>query len=474
MNRPIAGYLFGAMLISGCLASPQAPPLTPSSPLVWTSPQPSGQQPPLESTPRPIAIVQPTRTFSTPTVASSPNFTPGPSSTASPRPGPSSGSSPGPRPRAEVPPGPGAKPAPAAASSSLARAVSPTPDFRPPQSGPLEVVVEVSQAPRRGGSHSEIVYALLEVKGKKDLPLQAERAFLALALDISASLGGKDLELACRAVAQLFSQSKPGDRASLIVFAARAELLFDRTWENKPGLDEIGAALRKVKINRGDTLLGSGARMALDMLKKDSNFPVKHLILVSDGATRLAYEPESMASEARQFGTSVSCVGVSQRCNHDWLQKVAEVGGGRYYRLEGPEHLPEVIVEEVQRAHGLALRGVELEVELGPEVRFRRIFRPLPLEEFTPRTPRQSSFFLGNLEKGKSIQLLLELEVKPGNQESLELLRVSCQTRRFDDQPYPAQQFPLVIQERVSTARFPAPEIMEIVESIYQKLKGAS
>jgi len=344
----------------------------------------------------------------------------------------------------------------------------------PESEGPLELKAEVSQAPRRGGNHNEVIYVLLEIQGKEGLQLEAESAFVTMALDISGSVRGANLELACRAVAHLFSQTRQRDRAALIVFATRAQMLFDRKWEDKPTLDEIKAALREARVDPGDTLMGSGARMGLDLLKSDPSFAVKHLILVSDGATRLRFEPESMASEAKQFATTVSCIGVSEHCDHAFLKKVSQIGKGSYYRLDSPQDLPDVVLQEVRRAHGLALRGVELKVELGPEVRFRRVFRPNPIQEFVPTSAQRATFSLGNLKLKEKIQLLLELEVTPGSGKSLEVLSVECQTRRADDRPNPGQRFPVVLQQRASTAQLPAPEIIEIVDEVYKKLKEPS
>ena len=92
---------------------------------------------------------------------------------------------------------------------------------------------------------------------------------------------------------------------------------------------------------------------------------VKHVILLSDGKT---YEDdyEGLVTEMTEEDITVSTVAVGGKADRELLGNIATWGDGRSYFIEDPSRVPEIFVEETQKAQGITL---EEDDEVAPEVR---------------------------------------------------------------------------------------------------------
>ncbi len=92
---------------------------------------------------------------------------------------------------------------------------------------------------------------------------------------------------------------------------------------------------------------------------------VKHVILLSDGKT---YEDdyEGLVTEMTEHEITVSTVAVGGKADRELLGNIARWGDGRSYFIEDPSRVPEIFVEETQKAQGITL---EEDGEVRPEVR---------------------------------------------------------------------------------------------------------
>lgn len=92
---------------------------------------------------------------------------------------------------------------------------------------------------------------------------------------------------------------------------------------------------------------------------------VKHVILLSDGKT---YEDdyEGLVTEMTENEITVSTVAVGGKADRELLGNIATWGDGRSYFIEDPTRVPEIFVEETQKAQGITL---EEDDEVLPQVR---------------------------------------------------------------------------------------------------------
>ncbi len=92
---------------------------------------------------------------------------------------------------------------------------------------------------------------------------------------------------------------------------------------------------------------------------------VKHVILLSDGKT---YEDdyEGLVTEMTEAEITVSTVAVGGKADRELLGNIARWGDGRSYFIEDPTRVPEIFVDETQKAQGITL---EEDDEVRPEVR---------------------------------------------------------------------------------------------------------
>ena len=91
---------------------------------------------------------------------------------------------------------------------------------------------------------------------------------------------------------------------------------------------------------------------------------VKHVILLSDGKT---YEDdyEGLLTDMTEAEITVSTVAVGSKADRELLSNIARWGDGRSYFIEDPTRVPEIFVDETQKAQGITLEEdneVHLEV----------------------------------------------------------------------------------------------------------------
>ena len=187
---------------------------------------------------------------------------------------------------------------------------------------------------------------------------------LLLAVDVSGSMEAQDMDRSgwnrldvVKQVAGDFIERREGDRIGLILFGSQAylqtPLTFDRTTV-KTLLEEsvIGIAGR-------ETAIGDAIGMALKRLKENRGETV--LILLTDGANTAGHVLPSKAAEiAAQQGLRIHTIGVGAPPNAGWglfgmrmvnpgsaldektLKAIADKTGGRYFRATDRRALQQI------------------------------------------------------------------------------------------------------------------------------------
>ena len=194
--------------------------------------------------------------------------------------------------------------------------------------------------------------------------IRGEGVDIALALDISGSMGARDLgpggriEAAKSAIAD-FVAEREHDRIGLVVFADEAFLQAPPTLDHGVLLsltERVGLA-KSVGVRDG-TAIGMGLATAATMLK-DSEVESKVIVLLTDGVNNAgAIDPLTAAAAAEALDIKVYTIGVGRPAASDFgglgisadldeetLRGIAGLTGGRYYRAVDPEGLTRIYDE---------------------------------------------------------------------------------------------------------------------------------
>jgi Ca-activated chloride channel homolog len=198
------------------------------------------------------------------------------------------------------------------------------------------------------------------VQGKETI--KGEGVDIALALDISGSMGSLDFQpqnrlQAAKQVIDEFIGKRPYDKIGLVVFASeafrQAPLTLDRNALGR-SLDQVGLA---TDLGLDDaTAIGLGIANAANMLAQ-SSAKSKIIILLTDGVHNAGeIDPLTAAEAAKALGIKVYAVGAAKpgqvpvpvtdvfgnsqiayqesEIDEGTLRQVADITGGKYYRAE--------------------------------------------------------------------------------------------------------------------------------------------
>lgn len=202
-----------------------------------------------------------------------------------------------------------------------------------------------------------------------------------IAIDLSGSMRAQDFVIDGQSVDRLtvvkkviddLLAARRGDRAGIIVFGNDAITLSPVS----PDLALVRELLRDLRhgIAGEKTALGDAVALAVKRLRERPP-AARILLLFSDGAhTAGAIVPEQAIALARQYGVRIYSVGVGRAgrvpypggpggrliltelpMDETMLKRMAEATGGRYYRAERSETLPQIL-SDIDRLETIEVR----------------------------------------------------------------------------------------------------------------------
>lgn len=216
---------------------------------------------------------------------------------------------------------------------------------------------------------------------------------------------------------------RSSDRFALVAFASRAERLVAVTSGREAyRLRQAANELEWLQLGDG-TQLAAGIAAAFDEWSGTQACPydvgkgvTTRLILLTDGHTQNVAECYAWAQKARQSGIHLTTIGIGAEFNEDLLIPLADQTGGRAYYVENPEHIPQVLREELGAAMGVGYQNVEVKLQIPRGVTLQRVYRLLPdISPFDPGPEMGGSYALliGDYSPDAPLALLVEL-VLPG------------------------------------------------------------
>lgn len=172
---------------------------------------------------------------------------------------------------------------------------------------------------------------------------------MVLVIDRSGSMGEREggvtkIQLAAEGAVRALELLNDFDEMTLItVDEAPDEIIGPVTAANR---DEAINRMRELGAGGGGIFVRAGMEAAAEVLA-DSDNPVKHIIVLADGADSEQKEgvPE-LIEQLTAEGITVSMVSIGAGPDTPWLQKMAELGGGRFHFTDQAANLPQIFTQE--------------------------------------------------------------------------------------------------------------------------------
>lgn len=158
--------------------------------------------------------------------------------------------------------------------------------------------------------------------------------------------GVAKVDIAKDAVLQASAVLQPSDQIGVVAFDSAPHWAVQT--QKLPALDQIQEAIGPIAPD-GQTNVRGGLLAAKAALEK-TDAKVKHVILVTDGWSTSG-DNVDIAQELRDEGITLSTVAAGAG-SAPYLERLAEIGAGRYYAVRNMEDVPRIFVEETIKAVG--------------------------------------------------------------------------------------------------------------------------
>ena len=264
-----------------------------------------------------------------------------------------------------------------------------------------------------GGS---IRHALVSIVAPQAPPKAGrEPLHVSLVLDRSGSMGGQKIVLAREAVRQALQALHPADRFSLVVYDEEITTVVESVKATAEARRNAMAKLARIDA-RGSTDLHGGWRAGCDQLVAHLGADqVGRCLLLTDGQANVGIadpaELAAVASAARKDRRiATSTFGVGEDFDERLLRGMADASGGRFYYIERPEQIPDLLTSELGELLQVVARDVRLWLRLPKGV------EAVPLNALKAATVGGDlGICLGDLVSGQQLDVVVALKFPKGH-----------------------------------------------------------
>ncbi len=252
-------------------------------------------------------------------------------------------------------------------------------------------------------------------------PVKAKRApiNLCIVLDRSGSMSGDKIAQARKAALEALSRLGSQDVFSLITYDSEVKTLIPAGQ-----LKDLGRARDLIHNihTGGDTALFGGVSQGASELRKyleDAPKGMVHrMLLLSDGKANVgpasADELGRLGKSLVKEGISVTTIGIGTDYNEDLMTQLAQRSDGNTYFVQESQDLVGIFNEEIGDVLNVVAREVKIIIECPGQVRpLRSIGKEARIRG------QQVELKLNQLYGGQERYLLLELDVPPGEEDSV-------------------------------------------------------
>lgn len=250
---------------------------------------------------------------------------------------------------------------------------------------------------------------------------------LVLVIDRSGSMEGTPLEYVRHACSYVVDLLTPTDILSVVTFEEFVEVLLPP----QRVTDKAMVKERIATIQPGNTTnlyegLSIGAGQALHT--KEGNRATR-MVVLSDGDPTAGVQDfpslVNLAGEMKRQGITLTFLGFGPDYNEELLAGMAKRAGGNYYYIPRPELIPEIFRSELDKLMTVVARNLTLEIKTARWTTLRQT-----QGQATSPGEREFSFPLSDIERGSSVQRILDFEF-PNH--PLGWYRIADAKLRYDD-----------------------------------------
>ncbi len=257
-------------------------------------------------------------------------------------------------------------------------------------------------------AEAQLIYVLLDMAVQPEAELvQSSPLNLCMVLDCSTSMQGTQMDTVKSTAIELIRLLRFIDMFSIVIFSDRASVLV-------PASSHLDRAQAETSIRmlqpHGGTEIYQGLEMGLTEIQRfRSRNHKNHIILITDGRTYGDEEPSIvLAQRAAEEGVTISGLGIGNKWNDAFLDKLASATGGNCMYVAKPKDIRKFLKDKFSGLNQSYAENVVCHFEVGENVRLRYAFRLQP--ETTP-LDITSPLHLGSLPSGTSLSVLFEFEV---------------------------------------------------------------
>ena len=178
-------------------------------------------------------------------------------------------------------------------------------------------------------------------------PRSPEGAVVILIIDKSSSMEGRKIELARLAAIGVVENLRPIDQVGVIIFDNSHQWAVPlRKAEDRTLIKRLIAGI----IPDGGTQIAPALAEAYRRIQSAQG-AYKHIVLLTDGISEEG-DSMSLSKDAQQKRVTISTVGLGQDVNRAYLEKIAQMAGGKSYFLTEPAGLEQILVKDVMEHTG--------------------------------------------------------------------------------------------------------------------------
>ena len=261
----------------------------------------------------------------------------------------------------------------------------------------------------------QLAYVLIEAVPGAGMAQVQMPLNLSLVLDKSGSMSGKKIQNLRQAAKLVVDRLGPEDTISIVAFSDRKYLIA----KSQPVVDQqdLKRKIDRIRDGGGTAISGGMGQGLAELAKALSPDRVSRMLLLTDGQT-FGDEKQCLkqGKKAGASGIVVNALGLGDDWNEDLLDDIAEASGGVADFIDSPDKIVAFFEQAVKSMQDTVVQNAQLVLRLASGVTPRQVWQVLPMISnlgYRPLSDRDVQVTLGELEKGHSRSLLVELLISP-------------------------------------------------------------
>jgi Ca-activated chloride channel family protein len=197
-----------------------------------------------------------------------------------------------------------------------------------------------------GGYYKTPVERVLPVRMTREAQLQLPSQGIVMAIDRSGSMAGfgatGKLELAKEAAVAVVELMSPRDEVGVLGFDSAA--IWVSPYARLTDPDEVMRRIGTLRADGGTDIYNALREAHRGIRGGDA--ATRHIILLSDGISDTSDFPKIIA-ELRKDKITLTTVSIGGDSDRFTMERLSQLGGGRYYETEDPEAIPRIFTREM-------------------------------------------------------------------------------------------------------------------------------